>query len=294
MSIRATTPASPADAVPAAAPGSAPTVARTFAAMMAREIRVMRKNFLSTFVRVLIQPLLFVFVFAYVLPKIGSGFGAAGSGAAGSGGPTFATILVPGLVASSIIMQGMMAVIFPLMMELSWQRSITDRALAPLPIPLLAVEKITAAGLQALIGGLLVFPAVLLIHASGAQPSVHVANWPMFVLVLVASALLAASGGLLLGTIIDPQKIQVLFALVLLPMTMLGCVYYPWSALHAIRWLQIAVLFNPMVYASEGLRASLTPQVGYMPPWAFLSVLVGGTAVLTWLALRKFTARVLT
>ena len=294
MSIRATTPASPADAVPAAAPGSAPTVARTFAAMMAREIRVMRKNFLSTFVRVLIQPLLFVFVFAYVLPKIGSGFGAAGSGAAGSGGPTFATILVPGLVASSIIMQGMMAVIFPLMMELSWQRSITDRALAPLPIPLLGAEKIAAAGLQALIGGLLVFPAVLLIHASGAQPSVHVANWPMFVLVLVASALLAASGGLLLGTIIDPQKIQVLFALVLLPMTMLGCVYYPWSALHAIRWLQIAVLFNPMVYASEGLRASLTPQVGYMPPWAFLSVLVGGTAVLTWLALRKFTARVLT
>jgi ABC-2 type transport system permease protein len=298
MSIRATTPASPAGAAAATAPGSPPTVARTFAAMMAREIRVMRKNFLSTFVRVLIQPLLFVFVFAYVLPKIGSGFGTGstgtGSAGSGSGGPTFATILVPGLVASSIIMQGMMAVIFPLMMELSWQRSITDRALAPLPIPLLAVEKITAAGLQALIGGLLVFPAVLLIHASGAQPSVHVANWPMFVLVLVASALLAASGGLLLGTIIDPQKIQVLFALVLLPMTMLGCVYYPWSALHAIRWLQIAVLFNPMVYASEGLRASLTPQVGYMPPWAFLSVLIGGTAVLTWLALRKFTARVLT
>ncbi len=291
MSTRAAAPANPAGAAPATTPGIRPTVTRTFAAMMAREIRVMRKNFLATFVRVLIQPLLFVFVFAYVLPKIGTGFGA---GAAGSGGPTFATILVPGLVASSIIMQGMMAVIFPLMMELSWQRSITDRALAPLPIPLLAVEKIAAAGLQALIGGLLVFPAVLLIHASGAQPSVHVANWPMFLLVLVATALLAASGGLLLGTIIDPQQIQVLFALVLLPMTMLGCVYYPWSALHAIRWLQIAVLFNPMVYASEGLRASLTPQVGYMPPWAFLSVLVGGTAVLTWLALRKFTARVLT
>jgi ABC-2 type transport system permease protein len=291
MSIRAAASANSPGAAPATTPGPRPTVARTFAAMMAREIRVMRKNFLATFVRVLIQPLLFVFVFAYVLPKIGHGFG---TGAGGTGGSTFATILVPGLVASSIIMQGMMAVIFPLMMELSWQRSITDRALAPLPIPLLAVEKITAAGLQALIGGLLVFPAVLLIHASGAQPSVHVANWPMFLLVLVATALLAASGGLLLGTIIDPQKIQVLFALVLLPMTMLGCVYYPWSALHAIRWLQIAVLFNPMVYASEGLRASLTPQVGYMPPWAFLSVLVGGTALATWLALRKFTARVLT
>jgi ABC-type multidrug transport system permease subunit len=279
-----------AETVPAAtATRLRPTVAQTFAAMMAREIRVMRKNFVSTFIRVLLQPLLFVFVFAYVLPKIG-----AGAFAGPQGGPTFSTILVPGLVASSIIMQGMMAVIFPLMMELSWQRSITDRALAPLPIPLLAVEKIAAAGLQALIGGLLVFPAVLLIHAQGQAPDVHVANWPMFVLVLVASSLLAASGGLLLGTIIDPQKIQVLFALVLLPMTMLGCVYYPWSALHSIRWLQIAVLVNPMVYASEGLRAALTPQVGHMPAWAFLSVLVGGTALLAWAAMRKFTSRVLT
>jgi len=266
-----------------------PTVAQTFAAMMAREVRVMRKNFVSTFCRVLLQPLLFVFVFAYVLPEIG-----AGAFAGPHSGPTFATILVPGLVASSIIMQGMMAVIFPLMMELSWQRSITDRALAPLPIPLLAVEKIAAAGLQALIAGLLVFPAVLFIHAPGQAPSVHVASWPLLVVVLVASSLLAASGGLLLGTIIDPQKIQVLFALVLLPMMMLGCVYFPWSALHSIRWLQIAVLANPIVYASEGLRAALTPQIGHMPAWAFLSVLLGGTALLAWAAMRKFTSRVLT
>lgn len=276
---------------PAPAVRARPTIARTFAAMMAREVRVMRRNFVAIFLRVILQPLLFVFVFAYVLPKIG----AAGGGAPASPhGPAFATILVPGLVASSILMQGMMAVIFPLMMELSWQRSITDRALAPLPIPLLAVQKIAAAGLQALIGGLLVFPAVLLIHARGAAPSVHVANWPLFVLVLVASSLLAASGGLLLGTAINPQQIQVLFALVLLPVTMLGCVYYPWSALHSVRWLQLAVLANPLVYASEGLRATLTPQLPHMPAAAFLGVLVGGTALLCWLAARTFTARVLT
>ncbi|MCW2886590.1 MAG: type transport system permease protein [Streptosporangiaceae bacterium] len=270
-----------------------PTVARTFLAMMAREVRVMRRSFLSTFLRVILQPLLFVFVFAYVMPKLGTAGGGAGF-AAGRGGPTFSTILVPGLIASSIVMQAMMAVIFPLMMELSWQRSITDRALAPLPIPLLAVQKIVSAGLQGLIGGLLVFPAVLFIHAKGQAPSVHIDNWPMFVLVMVAGSLLASSGGLLLGTLIDPQKIQVLFALVLLPMTMLGCVYYPWAALHHIRWLQIAVLLNPIVYMSEGLRAVLTPQLDHMPVWVVLAVLVGGTALLCWLAMRTFTRRVLT
>ncbi|MGI8333209.1 ABC transporter permease [Actinomadura scrupuli] len=270
------------------------TVTRTFVAMMAREVRVMRRSFLSTFLRVILQPLLFVFVFAYVMPKIGTAGGGAMFAGGGGGGPTFSTILVPGLIASSIVMQAMMAVIFPLMMELSWQRSITDRALAPLPIPLLAVQKIVSAGLQGLIGGLLVFPAVLFIHAKGQAPSVHIDNWPMFVLVMVAGSLLASSGGLLLGTLIDPQKIQVLFALVLLPMTMLGCVYYPWAALQDIRWLQVVVLINPIVYMSEGLRAVLTPQLEHMPVWVVLIVLVGGTALLCWLAMRTFTRRVLT
>jgi ABC-2 type transport system permease protein len=265
------------------------TLGTTFLAMLAREMRVMRRNFVATFLRVVLQPLLFVFVFSYVLPKTG-----APSLAGGSAGPRFGTILVPGLVGSAIIMQGIMAVVFPLVMELSWQRSIQDRALAPLPIPLLALEKIVAAGLQAVIGGLLVFPAVLLVHAKGEAPSVHIDNWLLFVVVMIAGAVVAAAAGLFLGTVIDPRQIQVMFALVLLPMTMLGCVYYPWASLQHIRWLQIAVLANPMVYVSEGLRAALTPQLEHMSTVAFLSVLLIGAAGLCLLAMRTFTRRVLT
>ncbi|MFG2006942.1 ATP-binding cassette domain-containing protein [Spirillospora sp. NPDC048911] len=179
-------------------------------------------------------------------------------------------------------------------LELTWQRSITDRALAPLPVPLLAVQKITAAALQGLLGGLLVFPAVLFIHAEGQAPDVHIANWPLFLLVMITGAWLSAAGGLLLGTLINPQKAQVLFAVILMPITMLGCVYYPWSALDDVRWLQIASLFNPLVYLSEGLRSALTPEVGHMPVWAFLIPLLGGTAAITWFATRTFTKRVLT
>jgi len=267
-----------------------PTIPRTFLAMLARELRVMRRNFVSTFLRVVMQPLLFVFVFAYVMPKIGPG---AGLFAAGGGGPTFSTILVPGLIGSAMIMQGMTAVVFPLVMELSWQRSIEDRALAPLPIELLALEKILAGAAQALIAGLLVLPTVLFVHAAGQAPSIDVRNWPLFLVVMVFGALLAASAGLFLGTVIDPRQMQMLFALVLLPATMLGCVYYPWAALEHIRWLQIAVLANPLVYVSEGLRTVLTPQLDHMPTWAFLLVLVGGTLLLCWLAMRTFTKRVL-
>jgi ABC-type multidrug transport system permease subunit len=272
-----------------AVPALRPTLARTFWAMLAREARVMRRNAVGSVLRVVLQPLLFVFVFSYVMPKIGSGFGTAGVA-----GATFATILVPGLVASAIIMQAMLAVVFPLVMELSWQKSITDRALAPLPIPLLAVQKIVAAALQALIAGMLVFPAVLFVHARGEAPTLHIHNWPLLVVMLLGGALLASSAGLFLGTIIDPRQVSVLFTLVLLPATMLGCVYYPWSALEHVRWLQIGVLLNPLVYVSEGLRAAITPQVPHMHAWAYLIVTLGGTGLLTWLATRTFTRRVLT
>ncbi|MBO0773871.1 MAG: ABC transporter permease [Actinobacteria bacterium] len=273
-----------------------PTMARTFAAMMVREFRVLRRNMIATFTRTVMQPLLFVFVFTYVMPKIGGGFSLGGAGAAGAaaGGTTFATILVPGLMASMLLMQGIMAVTFPLVMEFSWQRTIEDRALAPVPIQLLAMQKITAGAVQSFLGALIVFPIVLLVHAAGQAPHVHVTNWPLLALILVTASLLTAALGLVLGTAMDPRKMQMLFAAILLPATMLGCVYYPWSALAHIRWLQIAVLVNPMVYMSEGLRAVLTPGTSHMPLWAILLVLAGGTVVFGYLGTRTFTRRVLT
>jgi ABC-2 type transport system permease protein len=279
------------------APVPQPTLAKTFAAMMAREFRVLRRNAVGTFTRAVMQPLLFVFVFTYVMPKIGGGFTLGGAGAsrpgAAAAGVNFATILVPGLMASMLLMQGIMAVTFPLVMEFSWQRTIEDRALAPVPIGVLAAQKIVAGAAQSFIGALIVFPIVLVVHAAGQAPHVHVTNWLLLAVILVTASLLTASLGLLLGTVMDPRKMQMLFAVILLPATMLGCVYYPWSALHHIQWLQYLVLVNPMVYMSEGLRAVLTPGTGHMAMWAILAVLAGGTVVFGYLGTRTFTRRVL-
>jgi len=279
----------------ARAPVPRPTLPRTFGAMMAREFRVLRRNAVSTFTRAVMQPLLFVFVFAYVFPKIGGGFMLGGTSAAraAAGSITFATILVPGLMASMLLMQGIMAVTFPLVMEFSWQRTIEDRALAPVPIQVLAIQKIVAGAIQAFLGACIVFPIVLLVHAPGQGPHVHVTNWALFIFILAAASLLTSSLGLLLGTVMDPRKMQMLFAVILLPATMLGCVYYPWAALSHIRWLQMVILINPMVYMSEGLRAVLTPVLPHMPMWAVLLALVGGTAVFGYLGTRTFTKRVL-
>jgi ABC-2 type transport system permease protein len=266
---------------------------KTFWAMMTREFRVLGRNAISTFTRSVMQPLLFVFVFAFVLPKIGGGMMVAGAGAHGaSGDANFATILVPGLMASMLLMQGIFGTTMPLVMEFSWQRTIEDRALAPVPIRVLAIQKILAGSVQSFIGGCIVFPIVLFVHAAGQAPHVHVTNWAILLLVMVFGATMVSSLGLLLGTVLDPRKMQMLFAVILLPLTMLGCVYYPWSALSAIKWLQIVTLVNPMVYMAEGLRAVLTPSLGHMPLWAVFLALVGGTLLFGFLGIQTFRKRV--
>jgi ABC-2 type transport system permease protein len=109
---------------------------------------------------------------------------------------------------------------------------------------------------------------------------------------MLAGVLLAASLGLYIGTVINPRQVQVLFTLVMFPAMMLGCVYFRWTTLSSVRWLQILVLVNPMVYLNEGLRAALTPQLSHMPLWGFLTALIAGSALFTYLSLRSFVNRV--
>jgi ABC-2 type transport system permease protein len=257
----------------------------TFYAMLARDLRVLRTQMDALLSRAIMQPLAFTFVFTYMMPKIGMG-------ATGLSGRAFSTILVPGLIAITIAMQGIMAVTMPLLLEFSYNREIEDRAMAPIPIWMIGAAKIVSGAIQALFSGALVFPIVLFVHAKGNAPWVHVFNWPLFLVVALLSALLGGAIGLLLGVGIDIKKAQSFFSIVVTPMTMLGCVYYPWATLHPLPWLQYAVLLNPVIYMSEGLRASLTPQVAHMPMVGYLTALIGLLVVVSALALNRFVARV--
>ena len=79
--------------------------------------------------RTILQPLLLVFVFTYVFPKIGQGVGGSSASEA-----DFSTLLVAGVIATSIIFQGIQAVALPLVQEFGYTREIEDRVMAPLPV----------------------------------------------------------------------------------------------------------------------------------------------------------------
>ena len=76
--------------------------------------------------------------------------------------------------------------------------------------------------------------------------------------------------------------------MVLTPMIFFGCTYYPWSALNSFPILQKVVLINPLVYASEGLRAALVPQFPHLSLVAVLVGLLFFDALLLIVGLRQF------
>jgi len=256
-----------------------------FRALLLRDLRVLQKNFGTFVIRTVMQPLLLVFVFTYVFPKIGEAIGGGGGGQA-----YFATLLVPGVVATSMVFQGVQAVALPLVQEFGYTREIEDRVMAPMPVWAVAVEKITSGAVQGLLAALVVFPLALFIPAS----PVHLAiRWGLLLTMAPLASIVGAALGLTMGTLIKPQQVPLLFSVVIIPMTFLGATYYPWARLTPIPWLKVLVLINPLVYMSEGFRAALTTGVPHMPPVAVYGALVFFAVLMTWVGVWGFKRRVL-
>jgi ABC-2 type transport system permease protein len=258
---------------------------RAFIGLLARDTRVLWRDFVPFLLRTVMNPVMFTFVFAYVFPKIGEGFHSGGSA-------NFGTILVPGLVAVAMIFQGIAAVALPLVNEFGRTREIEDRLMAPLPIAGLALEKIVFGATQSIVAALVVFPVVAVIPATPV--SVHVASWSLLVTVLLLASLISGAFGLVIGTLFRPQQVPLIFSIIVIPVTFLGCVYYPWQLLTPLPVLRYAVLVNPVVYISEGLRGALTPDVPHMHPAVFLGAMVLLLALLGAAAMRLFLRRVTT
>jgi ABC-2 type transport system permease protein len=262
-------------------------------ALILRDLLVLRKNFAEFLVRTLIQPFLLVFVFLYVFPTIGQGIG-------GGGGPAresaFATVLVPGVVAISIMFQGIQAVALQLATEFGYTREIEDRVQAPCPIWLVAVAKVMSGAVQGMLAAVVVFPIAAVIHAPGVEAHLSITWWVVVTLIPLASVAMT-SLGLLLGTTFEPRNIGLMFGFVVLPLTFLGGTYYQWTKLapvqvSGIHWLQILVLVNPLIYVAEGMRAGLT-EAAHMPLYVVYPVLIGFCAVFLAFGLRNFRRRVL-
>jgi ABC-2 type transport system permease protein len=251
--------------------------ARVFGALLLRDARVTRRELPFFLIRTLMQPFMFIIVFGFLLPKMGFM------------GDRYKTTLLPGILGVSLTMSAIQSVALPMVQDFGWTSEIEDRLLAPIPIPFIAIEKILVGSIQGLIAGLFVLPIARLIM--GPIPGLTLAHAGETVLMALLGSATFSAIGLLMGTAIKPQQIGFMFSLIIAPMLMFGCAYYPWRGLDVIPVMKYAVLINPLVYVAEGLRGVLTPSVPHMNLAVVVAVLTGMLVVIGWLGMRSFLKR---
>ncbi len=255
------------------------TTFKTLLAIVERDLRVLSRNLADFFLRISVQPLMFAFIFGYVLPTIGTI-------------PTaYSSIVIPGILGSSTLTAGVQGTAIPLAWDFGATKEIHDRLMAPISIRLVMLEKIIMGMIEAWLAAAFVFPVAYFIMRENLH--LQVANPLFLVLLIVLGGLMSATLGMVLGTVVEPMRFAIMFATVIVPMMFLGATYWPWAGLAKIPWLKYAVLINPLVYVSEGYRGQLTPQIPHMAPaYALLGILLS-IAILMTIAVREFEKRAL-
>jgi ABC-2 type transport system permease protein len=96
-----------------------------------------------------------------------------------------------------------------------------------------------------------------------------------------------------LGTLVSPRKINVVFALVVTPLLFTGSTQFPFLQLGNLRWFQVICALNPITYVSEGLRGALTPAVPHLALGICLLALVVACALFGAIGIQGFVRRAL-
>jgi ABC-2 type transport system permease protein len=251
--------------------------------MVIRDLTVLDKNLQRFLPTAIVQPTLLVFVFTYVFPVIGQGVGGQ------TGAAAFSTMLLPGIVANSIIFVGVFSVGMNLILEMDAEE-LEDRVLAPAPIVTAAVAKIVAGALQALIAALIVFPIAAFLPST---PIALRANWPVLLTIAPLAALTSGALGLALGVTFEPRSGPWLLSVVGLPLSFFGCVFYTWDSLDPAPVIRDLSLVNPLLYMSEGLRAATVTGIPHLPIAVVYPVLAAFATLFASIGVVGFRRRML-
>jgi ABC-2 type transport system permease protein len=255
-----------------------PNVTRAFTALLWRDVFVTGRELVPFLLQVVLQPVFLLFVFGKVLVELG--FATA----------QYSDVLLPGIIALTAFLTALQTTAFPLVIDFSFTKEIEDRLLAPLPTHLVAVEKIVFSLLRALVAALVMFPISWWVL--GSLP-VTWSDVPVLLVFIVLGSLVGAAVGMTLGTFVTPNRINVVFAVVLTPLLFTGSTQFPWQALEDLRWFQVVCAINPLTYVSEALRGQMVPDLPHLPLWVCAVALLGFLALFGVTSLVGFRRRAL-
>lgn len=248
---------------------------QTFSAIMWRDVFVTLREFPTFVGQAIIQPFSTLFVFGVLLNSAGYVDG------------DYSSVLLPGILALNGFLGGMQNTALPLVVDFSYTREIEDRLLSPISLRWVAAEKILFGAVYGVVAAAVMTPVGLsLLGLSWSATQIGLA-----LMIAALGSLAGAAIGLVLGTSVPSDKVDVMFTLVLMPMLFTGSTQFPLSALDEVRWFQVICGANPLSYASEGIRAVTAADGEHVSLTVSLLVLVGSIALFATLGIRGFLRR---
>lgn len=239
-------------------------------AMIARNFTVECRSLRLSFLRMVLQPAIYLFVFGYVVGRmLPTGNGGNYSAVMAPGVVTISLMSAPYLVVGSSILSGY------------YFRTMEAWLLSPVGVRALLVALVASGTLYGCASAIVVTLLVWLIL--GIAPH----HWllPLF-LCVAGSVFFSLLSVVVLLAPATPKKGQELLSFLMMPMTFFGCTFYSFDMLGSP--FNLLALLLPTTYLSEGLRAAYLPGGGGLQAgWV-----VAGLAVTT-VALVPIADRVL-
>lgn len=241
----------------------------SFLAFLQRDLLKDCKSIPSIIAELFLQPLLFLFVFGYILTSTGAL------------SIEYIQVLVPGLIMMTAMSSSYSSVAVPLLIEIHYTKELEDRLMAPSPWKNIATAKMVRAAFRAFIG-VVVFSFVALLTVDFNAFAQGILFWVSVILACVCGAGL----GLITSASVSVENIDSVSSFVSVLLIFTGCAQYSWGDLSMIPVVQYLTLLNPLTYASELSRYGIT---GSSLPLAFLLIVLVIFGIFSWfVGIKKF------
>lgn len=239
------------------------------------------RNWRATVVSAVLQPVLFLLAF-------GIGFGSLIAGrpdaAAATGGVPYLQWLAPALLVVTAVQSGTFESSYPVVSGFKWQRTYFAMTAGPIAASQVVVAHVVWIGSKIAAAGV-VFVGVVALVGGARGPGIL----GSLLAAVLAGAAVAACTAAYAATVSTDNGFNVLFRLVLIPMSLFSGTFFPVDRLP--EWIRPLVWLSPLWHGTELARASALGTWQLWPALAHLAFLLAMLGIGCTAATRLFGRR---
>lgn len=241
-----------------------------------------RRNWRATAVSSILQPLLFLLAFGVGFGTLVDGTGRA---AQATGGADYLVWLAPALLAVSAVQTAVFDSTYPVLSGFKWQRFYLAMTATPIsPGQVLSGHLVWTA--LKIAGSGAVYVGLIALFGGVRSPGIALA---LLAAVLAGTAVAALVAAFTAGVDDEGSSFNVLFRLVLIPMTLFSGTFFPVANLPA--WVRPVSWVSPLWHGTELARAAVLGGLAPLAALGHVAYLVALLAAGAWVGVRRFRRR---